>query len=317
MATQVTPSMTTELPGNTKAGSSKNRAYQFTLHKTEKYPSLKQELTKIKSLDYLISCKEVCPTTQKEHIHVYAHFKTPYKLNKKILDIGAHIEYCKGSPKQNIAYIRKDGNVLDEIGEEPKQGMARTVKELRDADINEINPCLYKIKKAIDEEEKSKNTFLEMLSEIENNKLKAPDVYYITGDTGMGKTYAAYRLALSKYNKENIAKLTLNNNFVDIINGDDAKCYVIEEFRPNQIHAANFLQLTDKYGYRCNIKGGFATIRPECLIIASIIPPDQLYLNEEVNEQFLRRITRQFTADKDDFTELDAVINVNNSWKEL
>lgn len=316
MATKVNRLTATEHPGNTKTGCSKNRAYQFTLHKTEKYPALKQELQKLKSLDYLISCKEVCPTTQKEHIHVYAHFKTPYKLNKKITDIGAHIEFCKGSPKQNIAYIRKDGNVLDEIGEEPKQGMARTVQELREADISEINPVLYKIKKAIDEEEKSKNTFLEMLSEIENDKLKEPKVYYITGDTGKGKTYAAYKLALSMYDKQNIAKLTLNNNFVDITNGDEAKCYVIEEFRPSQIHAANFLQLTDKYGYRCNVKGGFATIRPECLIIASIIPPDQLYFTEEVNEQFLRRITKQFEADKDDFTELDIQINLNNAWKE-
>lgn len=316
MATKLTPSMATEHSGNTKASCSKNRAYQFTLHKTEKYPLLKQELQKLKSLDYLISCKEVCPTTNKEHIHIYTHFKTPYKLSKKILDIGAHVEFCRGSPKQNIAYIRKDGNVLDEIGTEPKQGMARTVQELREADISEINPLLYRIKKTIDEEEKSKNTFLDMLSEIETDTLKAPNVYYITGDTGKGKTYAAYKLALSMYDKRNIAKLTLNNNFVDITNGDEAKCYVIEEFRPNQISAANFLQLTDKYGYRCNIKGGFSTIRPECLIIASIIPPDQLYFNEEINEQFLRRITKQFEADKDDFTELDIQINLNNAWKE-
>ena len=205
--------------------------------------------------------------------------------------------------------------MLDEIGEEPKQGMARTVQELKEADISEINPVLYKIKKAIDEEEKSKNTFLEMLDEIENDKLRAPKVYYIKGDTGKGKTYAAYKLALSMYDKRNIAKLTLNNNFVDITNGDEAKCYVIEEFRPSQIHAANFLQLTDKYGYRCNVKGGFATIRPECLIIASIIPPDQLYFTEEVNEQFLRRITKQFEADKDDFNELAMQININSTWK--
>lgn len=315
MATEVSRLLATEQSGNTKTDCSKSRAYQFTLHKTEKYNDLKQELTKLKSLDYLISCKEVCPTTKKEHIHIYAHFKTPYKLNKKILGIGAHIEFCRGSPKQNIAYIRKDGVILDEIGEEPKQGMARTVKELREADISEINPMLYRIKKTIDEEEKSKNTFLEMLDEIENDKLRAPKVYYITGDTGKGKTYAAYKLALSMYSKENIAKLTLNNNFVDITNGENAKCYVIEEFRPSQIHASNFLQLTDKYGYRCNIKGGFATIRPECLIIASIIPPEQLYLLEEINEQFLRRITRQFTANKDDFGELEMFINLNAGWK--
>lgn len=308
--------MTSLAPGNTKPGALKARAYQFTLNKPEVYDKLKTILTGLKTLDYLISCREKAPSTGHIHMHVYAHFSQQYRLPQKIRDLGVHIEICKGSPKQNIAYIRKDGEIIDEIGEEPHQGM-RSIKELREANIDDIDPHLYNIKKDIDEKEKSKNVFLEMLSEIENDCLKAPKVFYITGDTGMGKTYSAYKLALSMYDKENIAKLTLNNNFVDIVNGDNAKCYVIEEFRPSQIHAANFLQLTDKYGYRCNIKGGFATLRPECLIIASIIPPDQLYLNEEINEQFLRRITRQFTADKGDFTELDMVINVNKSWKDL
>lgn len=73
----------------------------------------------------------------------------------------------------------------------------------------------------------------------------------------------------------------------------------IEEFRPSQIKASDFLQLTDKYGFRCNTKGGFATLRPEKIIICSIIPPEQIY-KEEVNKQFLRRITETIDLDEDE-----------------
>ena len=52
---------------------------------------------------------------------------------KKCCD--AHIEYCKGTIKQNIEYIRKDGNILDEIGEVPRErGGSHTVKELKQID---------------------------------------------------------------------------------------------------------------------------------------------------------------------------------------
>ena len=143
-----------------------------------------------------------------------------------------------------------------------------------------------------------------MLEEIEKDDLKGPEIIYICGDSGKGKTYKAYKIALSKFDKIDIGKLTIENNFIQITK-DKAKCYVIEEFRPSQIKAASFLQLTDKYGYTCNIKGSFKTIRPKCIIIASIIKPEDLYKNEEINKQFTRRITEiinlGYEEDKNDY----------------
>lgn len=283
--------MTSIAPGNTNTGATlKARAYQFTLNQPAVYDKLKSILTGLKTMDYLISCKEEAPTTGHEHIHVYAHFSQQYRLAQKIRDLGCHIECCRGSPKQNIAYIRKGGCVLDEIGEEPHQG-ARTVKELRETSIDCVDPHLYRVKKQIDAEERDLSTFMDMLEEIEQDQLRGPKVVYITGDSGKGKTYGAYKRALKEYPKNKIGKLTLKNDFIDVIN-PEADCYVIEEFRPSQIKASDFLQLTDKYGYRCNVKGGFVTLRPKMLIICSIIPPERIY-KEEINVQFLRRITER------------------------
>ena len=280
--------MTSQAPGSTIPRSFKARAFQFTLNQVEKYAELKRLLTSLKTLSYMISCSEIAPKTGHEHIHIYAHFSQQYTLSKKIMSIGAHIELCKGSPKQNIDYIKKDGKIIDEIGEIPHQGM-RSVRELREANIDDVDPHLYRIKQQLDDEKRDEETFFQMLREIKKDELKAPEIIYITGASGKGKTYTAYKMATDKYDERDIGKLTLNNDFVDIVN-KKAKCYIIEEFRPSQMKASNFLQLTDKYGYRCNIKGGFCTLRPECIIICSILPIEDIY-HDEHNTQFKRRVT--------------------------
>ena len=276
-------------PGNTKPGSIRARHFQLTLNEIDKYNDLKTYLTTLKTNNYFISCEELAPTTGHKHIHIYAQFTQTIKLSIK-KTCGAHIEICRGTPQQNYEYITKDGNIIDEIGTMRKTGNIKTCEDLKEIEISECPPNYYNIKKRIDEEENDKNIFFDMLDEIKNDNLKGPEIIYIKGDTGKGKTYKAYKIALEKYEKEDIGKLTLKNDFIDVIN-KTAKCFVIEEFRPSQIKASDFLQLTDKYGYRCNIKGGFHTLRPEMIIICSIIEPENIY-HEEVNKQFLRRITQ-------------------------
>ena len=286
MTTEV---MTTVLPGNTSPGRTfRSRNFQLTLNETSKYEALSGEFKKLKTCAFMISCREIAPTTGHEHVHMYVHFTQPYTLSRKIMSYGAHIEICRGSPKQNIDYIEKDGNIIEEWGVRPTQG-ARTVAEMKEMSVDEVSPQYYKIKKAIDEDERSKNTFFDMLEEIRQDNLKAPEIVYITGPSGKGKTYTAYKMAVEKYANHEIGKLTLNNNFIDVVN-ENAKCFVIEEFRDSQIRASDFLQLTDKYGYRANTKGGFCTLRPEMIIICSIKEPSTIY-HDEVNIQFMRRIT--------------------------
>lgn len=298
MTTEVT---TTEASGNTTTSAFRGRAFQLTLNQVDKYEGLKKEFMNLKTCDYFLAAKERAPTTGHEHVHIYVHFSQPYKLNKKIMSYGAHIEVCRGSPKQNINYVKKDGDVIDEQGEVPHQGYAHTVAEMREMSVDDVEPHLLRIKKEIDREQRDKDVFFEMLREIQNDDLKAPEVIYRIGDTGKGKTYGGYKLALSKFKVEEIGKLTFHHGFCDVIN-ENALCYCIEEFRPSQMTATDFLQLTDKYGYRVNTKGGFVTLRPKCLIISSIIPPEQLYENEEVNRQFMRRITKIINMDNTDDT---------------
>ena len=266
----------------------RGRAFLFTIFEEDKFSKLCDIMDSLKSCDYQIAAQEVAPTTNNLHIHYYCHFTQSYRLSQKILKLNIHIDICKGTPKQNIDYVTKDGNILFEKGERPHQGI-KTVQEIHELQITECPAQLYKIKKSIDEEMKSEESFFKMLDEIRNNELKAPEIIYIVGDSGSGKTYHAYSEATKEYKNNEIGKLTIENNFVDITNSN-AKCFVIEEFRDSQMKASSFLQLTDKYGYKCNVKGGFTFIRPEKIYICSIIEPENIY-HDEINKQFLRRIT--------------------------
>lgn len=295
---------------NNSAGKTKSRTFQLTLNQPEKLQELLTNMKTYKSLTYyMVSPMEVGKKTHHEHYHIYLYFRCPIKLNIQKC-CGAHVEIARGTYNENLKYLTKTGALLEEWGERPHRG-AKTIADLKAMDADEVSPNYYRIKKQLDEEEKNKNEFFDMLDEIEKDELKAPEIIYITGAPGKGKTYSAYKYALSKYKKNEIGKITLKNDFFDIIN-EDAKCYVIEEFRPSQIKATDFLQLTDKYGYRANVKGGFISLRPEMIIICSVKKPWDIY-KDEVNQQFRRRITKEIDLN---FEKIETNESKNDSKSE-
>lgn len=296
MASVLTASVSS---GNTTPSEKKicARNYQLTLNEIEHYASVKEYLTTLKTFQFLESCKEIAPTTGHEHIHIYVQFNKSIRLSIKKLH-GAHIEVCRGSPQQNIKYIEKDGNILDKIGVARLSGIPciREVENMTYDEIKELPAHLSRIAIEIKNKAENERDFEAMLESIKNDELKAPEINYIIGLPGNGKTYGAYKQALSKYDVKEIGRISIHNNFFNIEN-ERAKCFVIEEFRPSQLHPSNLLQFTDKYGYQAPIKGGFKYLRPETIYICSVKNPIHLYEKDELNEQFTRRITHYYHAD--------------------
>lgn len=287
--------------GNTNSTPSKQKAYVLTINEKslEHYQDIKGYLTGLKTNTYYLCCEHV--GQENKHYHVYVQFSNAIKLSIKKLH-GAHVEKAFGSAQQNIAYLRceddkhKKLNIqsiqIDEIGMPKFHGGCRVVKDIKEMDsLDEIPIMYYNIARQIKNQQHEEAELLNVLNEIKDDNLSGPEVVYISGPSGAGKTYSAYKMALEKFKPEQIGKININNNFFKFT-GLHKECYVIEEFRPSQLHAAEFLQLTDKYGYNANTKGGFEFIRPKMIIICSIIPPEELYKDEEINKQFLRRITQ-------------------------
>lgn len=260
------------------------RAYQFTLNKVEKYEDLKNYIMGKKSFNYLISCNEIAPTTGKKHIHIYVHYKTTTQINIKKIQ-GAHIEICRGSPQQNIKYIEKDGDIIEEIGKRPNQG-GMTVGDLKEVEDEDTLPW------------QMRNTW-KKIKEEEENDLDIDDfekevkVYYIQGESGTGKTQKAKEII-----RENKEKYGTKFNRVKHINdfwlgiGKEAKIAVYDDFRDSHMKPSEFINFIDYNVQIFNIKGTTKNNRYELIIITSVQKIDEIYKNvgDEPRKQWMRRI---------------------------
>lgn len=279
--------MNAQCSGNTKehCANLRSRSFQFTINEIEKYKELLEIIKNLKSCDYYISCLEEAPTTGHKHIHMYVHFSNSYKISKKILDLGVHIEICKGSPQQNINYIEKDGNILDEFGIRPKQGM-HTVGELKKInDPDELNYNEFNTWKKIHDSMKSDLDIDDVFKDIK--------VYYIFGPSGIGKSRKA--LDIIRENKEKYGNkynnVSYSNNFWIGVN-DYCNIAIFDDFRDSNMKPNEFIRFIDYYKQVMNTKGGFIINNYKLIIITSIQNPEYIYSNvgNEPRKQWLRRM---------------------------
>lgn len=281
--------------GNTSAApSGKSRAFQLTLNDVSKYSSVFDYLTGRATMDYLISCEEQAPTTGHVHRHIYVHYKTPIKLSLKKC-LGAHVEVCRGTPQQNIDYIRKNGNIVDEIGQPPQQGGIR-VKDLKAAATPDELPW------------QMHNTWTKIHAEMDNDIdiddwHKDVEVIYIHGPSGIGKTEKAKEIVReSDDHKVNVVKCV--DGFWHGIG--TAKTAIYDDFRDSHMPASEFINFIDYNVHNLNIKGGSKKNEYNRIIITSVQDPNEIYhnLQGEPRQQWIRRMRiirlTMFSATDDD-----------------
>lgn len=272
--------MASEARGNTKA-----RAYQLTLNEPERYNELMEYITSLKSVDYYISCKEIAPTTGHEHIHIYVHCKQQIKLSVKKC-CSAHIERCRGSPKQNIAYIEKEGDIIEEWGDRPHQGIM-SVRELRAIEDPDDIPDykMYNTWSKIKDKERNVLT----LEDFDKWGVK---VYYIHGDSGSGKTTRAKEII--RENGGTFCSVKCHDGFWHGIADVDVCLY--DDFRDSHMRASEFINFIDYNMHTLNVKGGSEKNMFKVIIITSIQDPYTIYsqMPEEARQQWIRRLTIEY-----------------------
>lgn len=112
----------------------RSRNWECTLFDTELVDKTKFLQTLVNRTDYkyLIYCNEVCPKTQREHIHCMVLFNNPKKLNQ-LQGFKEKVSWRNVKNIQSlITYIKKDGD-WEDFGEEPiGQGHRSDLEELGD-----------------------------------------------------------------------------------------------------------------------------------------------------------------------------------------
>ena len=272
-----------------------SKHFQLTIHLLETYPSIRDYLTKLKYFMYLISCKEICPETQKEHYHIYVQYSRNREIsNRKCLN--SHIEICHGTPVENRDYIMKDGNIVDEIGTFNSilnhNPTIKEVKMMSKEDRENLSIKYYNIVEKINFQEDN-------LLDTSTSFKKDLVVEYIYGESKIGKSRYVYDLIENKYGKI-YDDLIYKDGFWGIVTGKSTVC-VLDDFRDSSIPVDTFIRFIDQRVHYIWVKGSYMKNIYNRIFITTIKSPDiiyERYRDKEERNQWLRRmIIKHFKYD--------------------
>jgi len=227
-----------------------------------------------KSCKYLVFGYEIAPTTGTPHLQGFVSWDNPRSFDKfqetispslsmRVCDMPANVnaDYCKKSAS-------KDPNKnppFEEFGELPRQG-ERTDWRVALSQINSGTPV-----EEVIENQPQLLPCIRALETYASKKLKPLnrdiEVIVLWGDSGSGKSRWAY------------------DNYPDLYSKPPGKWWndytgqetvLLDDFY-GYIPYTEFLNVLDRYPYKCEVKGGFINAQYKRVIITSNKPPESWY----------------------------------------
>lgn len=270
-------------PGTVPRGNTKSRGWCLTFFNADQMEEFKEWSGD--SRYALLGVKELT-LEKKEHWHAFVYYTNPRSwkpIHEKFN--GVHIEPVRKCINY-MKYCCKEGKLWED-GDPPKQNIDvenMSVEEIVRADPRCFRP--YLAAKDILEGIKKKNEMLNMMRE---GKCQGPKCIVYNGGTAKGKTYAAIRKAIELgYSNEDVGFIDFDNKFIygEVRN----KCLICKEFRPSAVFPPVLLELLDKYGMNARVLGSYVFVKPEVVLLCSIVPVKDFYKNHEIGKQFTRRV---------------------------
>lgn len=283
--------------------SEKKRSFCFTIFNQFTLEDIK---TKFDAAEYYVFGEEICPTTGKAHLQCFVYFKNP-RSEKAVWKIipGVHVETCKGSPEQNRNYCVKSGK-YHEKGECPRQGKRSDLDEIRDV-LKDTNSMRKVVEIATSYQAVKMAEVILKYNETPRNW--KPEVYWLWGPTGTGKTAAAYDIL----GKDCYTCLATGRWFEGY---DGHKNVLIDDIRGDFMKFHDLLRLLDRYAYRVETKGGSRQFLAKKIVITSPYLPDNIYPNcSEDIAQLNRRIHKFVCFSNEALANLSKIIPLVVSQK--
>lgn len=227
----------------------------FTSYDVNSPPVYKPELH-----EYLVYGREVCPSTNRQHLQGFVRYKNRKRFPAVKSDIGtgAHLEVSRGSPKEAADYCKKDGQ-FTEHGDLPANAgrnnshadVLRLAKEGNIAEIQETYPGMFL---------RYRNSILSTV-EFRKEELNSSCGVWICGPPRCGKDASVRKLG-------NVYSKPLSK-WWDGYNNE--KYVLISDVEPGHAQWLGFfLKIwADRYPFNAEIKGGCYKIRPERVFVTS------------------------------------------------
>lgn len=289
----------TVFSGNTKPEKTKTykiraRHFLMTVQKSQfEYLNLINNYIKhFKNWNYTLICHHDGPT--EEHYHIYCQYTNPINMDSRYV-YDCHFEKCYGTAQQCIDYCKGLDDkhqachikctVKFENGEPRLNGTPNTIKALKEMtndELDELNPIYFKTAESIK---------LNRLTRIKiDDWHKNIKVIYITGPSGIGKSFKAYEI-IKNAGYDEFDEVFKSGEFWHGVKSDGKVC-LYDDFRPSDMKPNDFIKFIDYNRHGLNIKNGSVMNNYELIIITSIFHPSKLYsgITEEARIQWLRRI---------------------------
>ena len=290
----------------------KSRNYIFTINNYDesdlvRFQQLSASLEKHRYICYGL---EIAPTTNTKHIQGYVQLLTAqrytflhnyFNFQRDGQTLKFHIDIANGTPEQNKKYCQKDGDFY-EYGEPVTQG-ART-------DLLEIKKCITAnpkdIKSVIDEYGNSPQQirYAEILqpyylSPRDHNV--APKVYWIFGKSGIGKTSLVYKSFTDVCSVSSYDWLGTGYN--------QNECFLLDDFRKDNLSFETILKLTDRYPYTLYYKGGQIPFNSPFIVFTS---PKSISETFRTSDEDLTQIKRRIKEINLDIIPDQVLIDLSN-----
>ena len=219
-------------------------------------------------------------------VRVFCQFTKPSRLSASRL-CGATIEKPLPSPQKNADYVRSGGDVVAEWGEVRVAG-GRTIGEIKamaNEDIDDLPWTMYRAVGDIRMKDSMRLSFRSLSKDVK--------VYYIWGESGVGKTSLAKDIFADNEatHGEFINRLSYNNGFWEGADGQ-TEVALYDDFRDYHMRESEFVKFVDYNVQNMNVKGGLQAKVYKLIVITSIQSPYEIYPNmpPETRVQWLRRM---------------------------
>lgn len=260
------------------------------------FEKIKQYLTRLTNMVYILVTEHLGPDVHNytKHYHIFVQYKYSKLLSAKYL-YGAHNEECYSSAQKNIQYLKCEDDkhkklgttykLIYEEGEPNFKGGYRTVGELRNWQNSQELPAIYyNIRKRIRED-------YELDMDVEDLE-KEVEVYWIQGESGIGKTKKAKQIIREKKEKYGTKLNNVKYEKPFWLGVGTAPIALYDDFRDSHMKPSEFINFIDYNIHYMNIKNGSKLNRFKLIIITSVQKLEDIYLNvsDEPRKQWLRRL---------------------------
>jgi len=193
----------------------------------------------------------------------------------------AHLEGRRGSQEQAIAYSKKEG-FFTQHGSPKRQGARGDLDAVR---VDALEGGMRSVTSWANMQ--GIRVAEKFLTANEEPRDWQPDVYWLWGPTGTGKSRLARALC---DNKDDVYTKNTATKWWD--GYDNHEYVIIDDFRPSWWDLTYMLGLLDRYEFRVETKGGHRQFRPKAIIVTSALPPERCYSGTgESVQQLLRRVS--------------------------